>query len=293
MAGDWIKLESVTPDKPEVMNIADILKIDPDAVLGKLIRLWIWADAHTSDGTVTPARRSRDDAVTPARRSRDGPSVTEMFVDRHVHCPGFTAAMVKVGWFVDQNGSLTFTNFDRHNAQTSKTRALTQKRNVTQRRRHRDAASVTKASPEKRREDKKKNTATAQHSSSAAAAANEKKPRERNEIWDALCAQFGLNPVTEKDRKWFGRIVADLRIKGATPEEIPIRAKRYREVWPNVSRTLNALENHWDELSAENWKRLVGQRESTAARQASDRPGGRRKQRHGEYEEPVKELPRL
>ncbi len=40
MAGDWIKVQHVTPDKPEVWQIADRLDIDPDAVVGKLIRVW-------------------------------------------------------------------------------------------------------------------------------------------------------------------------------------------------------------------------------------------------------------
>jgi len=39
MAGDWIKLEHTTPDKPEVFAMADTLGIDPDAVTGKLCRV--------------------------------------------------------------------------------------------------------------------------------------------------------------------------------------------------------------------------------------------------------------
>jgi DNA replication protein DnaT len=50
MAGEWIKIQTVTPDKPEVFVIADRLGIDPDAVVGKLVRLWIWADQQTTDG---------------------------------------------------------------------------------------------------------------------------------------------------------------------------------------------------------------------------------------------------
>ena len=40
MAGDWIKIEENTPDKPEVHKMASILGIDPDAVVGKLVRVW-------------------------------------------------------------------------------------------------------------------------------------------------------------------------------------------------------------------------------------------------------------
>jgi hypothetical protein len=42
MAGDWIKFELTTLDKPEVCQIADLADIDPDAVVGKLMRVWGW-----------------------------------------------------------------------------------------------------------------------------------------------------------------------------------------------------------------------------------------------------------
>ena len=132
MAGDWIKIEHVTPDKPEVIEMADRLEIDQDAVLGKLIRLWVWADEQSLC---------------------DAASVTETFVDRLSRVTGFAKAMISVGWLVAKNGRLTFSNFDRHNGETAKKRALTQKR--AQKFRN---ASVTQnvthsALPEKRRED--------------------------------------------------------------------------------------------------------------------------------------------
>lgn len=53
MAYEWIKIEVVTPDKPEIYQLAEILAIDPDAVLGKLIRIWAWADQQTIDGNAS------------------------------------------------------------------------------------------------------------------------------------------------------------------------------------------------------------------------------------------------
>ena len=50
MAGDWIKFELTTMDKPEVCQIADVAGIDPDAVVGKLMRVWGWFDQQTEDG---------------------------------------------------------------------------------------------------------------------------------------------------------------------------------------------------------------------------------------------------
>lgn len=105
MAGDWIKIETVTPDKPEVMRLADVLGLDQDAVLGKLVRLWAWADAHTTDGTAL--------------------SVTERALDRVVFCAGFAAALRQVGWLEGRDAALRLPNFDRHNGQSAKKRAET------------------------------------------------------------------------------------------------------------------------------------------------------------------------
>jgi len=78
MAGDWIKLEIATPDKPEVFQMAEILDIDPDEVTGKLFRIWIWADQQTFDGNAR--------------------GVTKMLLDRITNKQGFASALEKVGW---------------------------------------------------------------------------------------------------------------------------------------------------------------------------------------------------
>ena len=132
MAGDWIKVQSATPDKPEVHAIAGELDIDADAVVGKLIRLWIWADQQTYDG--------------------NAPSVTEALLDHIMLKRGMTQALIKVGWMIEKKDGLVIPNFARHNGETAKKRALTHKRVA----KHRNAPSVTKALPEKRREEKRR-----------------------------------------------------------------------------------------------------------------------------------------
>lgn len=52
MAGDWIKFELTTLDKPEVCQIADAADIDPDAAVGKLMRVWGWFDQQTEKVTL-------------------------------------------------------------------------------------------------------------------------------------------------------------------------------------------------------------------------------------------------
>jgi hypothetical protein len=108
MAGDWIKLEVVTPDKPEVSRIADILSIDHDAALGKLVRVWIWADLQTIDGNAV--------------------GVTKNAIDRIAYMPGFASAMISVGWISGNDQELVLVGFDKHNGKGAKKRALTNQR---------------------------------------------------------------------------------------------------------------------------------------------------------------------
>ena len=104
MAGDWIKVEHTTPDKPEVVKLAEILHMDdPDFVLGKLWRFWAWADANTQDGIL---------------------KTKYAHIDRVVYCPGFARGLVSVGWLQGREGALVIPNFDRHNGNSSKARAL-------------------------------------------------------------------------------------------------------------------------------------------------------------------------
>jgi len=108
MAGDWIKIEKATMDKPEVFEMAEYLKLDPDAVAGKLMRVWGWFDDHSEDGSATVTVRA--------------------LLNRLTGVTGFTDSMEAVGWLVVDGDTMTLPNFGRHNGQTAKARALTAKR---------------------------------------------------------------------------------------------------------------------------------------------------------------------
>lgn len=136
MAGDWMKFEKATLDKPEVFEIANALKIDPDAVVGKLLRVWNWFDDQSLDG--------------------NAPVTVMPLLDRYTAVTGFTKAMQSVGWLVIEDGIMSLPNFERHNGQTAKTRALTAKRVSKSRSKCNDlnvTSDVTPSLPEKRIEE--------------------------------------------------------------------------------------------------------------------------------------------
>jgi hypothetical protein len=140
MAGDWIKIQKDTPDKPEVLAMAARLNLDPDAVTGKLLRVWSWFDTHTTDGNAS--------------------CVTFALLDRITSVTGFAEQMALVGWLSQNGHDLTLPNFDYHNGETAKKRALTKNRVDKSRAYSSNASSVTKALPEKRREEKRRDSNT-------------------------------------------------------------------------------------------------------------------------------------
>lgn len=109
MAGEWLKMECATPDKPEVLAITVKLGWDdPDLTVGKLFRLWRWFDQQTTDGNAR--------------------GVTSALLDRQIGAPGFVQALADVGWALIGADGVVLVNFDRHNGKTAKDRALTAKR---------------------------------------------------------------------------------------------------------------------------------------------------------------------
>lgn len=147
MAGDWIPMRTDLLEDPAVIQIAAALGLDEYAVAGRLLRLWSWANHHTTDGYAA--------------------GVTPDWIDRYISTPKFASAMLDAGWLRLRSGAVEFPNFERWNSSGAKKRVMTSRRM----RRFRgdrgdargdasgsapsDAPSVTSASPEKRREEKK------------------------------------------------------------------------------------------------------------------------------------------
>jgi len=132
MAGDWIKMRCDLADDPAVVGIAGALDIEEDLVVGKLHRLWAWANRQTEDG--------------------NAPHVTLSWLDRYISVTGFADAMVNVGWLVVTEGGILIPDFDKHNSKSAKKRAITARRVAKHRVPKCNADSVTRE--EKRREEK-------------------------------------------------------------------------------------------------------------------------------------------
>ena len=107
MAGDWLKVEKITPDKPEIGHIARACGISPVEAFAAWFRLWVYFDTVTADGDVR--------FLTPDD------------VDRVARQPGLGNALSSdqgCGWITFHAGGATITNWDRHNGESAKQRAL-------------------------------------------------------------------------------------------------------------------------------------------------------------------------
>lgn len=106
---EWIKMELHLPEKPEVLQIAEATKMDPDLVVGKLFKIWGWATRNCNADGVTHI------AALAHLNNLAGNSV-------------FAESMVDAGWLRIKDAKITFPNFDRHCSQTAKERALISRR---------------------------------------------------------------------------------------------------------------------------------------------------------------------
>lgn len=176
MAGDWIKFELTTLDKPEVCQIADLADIDSDAVVGKLLRVWGWFDQQTEDG--------------------NAPSVSKRLLDRLVGVTGFCDHMKAVGWMVEVDGVITLPHFDRHNGKTAKNRLLTAKRVANHKAANAkgNARSVSDALP---REDVEKNKREEQKQRAGAADASPDSPAENPSKPDQPASKVRATRLTQ------------------------------------------------------------------------------------------------
>lgn len=78
MSGDWIKMSADLSEDPIVITMAGRLGVDVFSVVGRLHRIWSWADRHLSDGLAL--------------------GITPEWIDSYVMLDGFSMALIESGW---------------------------------------------------------------------------------------------------------------------------------------------------------------------------------------------------
>lgn len=124
MAADWIKMRTDLLSHPKVVRILSATNADKFRAIGGLHVVWSVFDTHTTDGILR--------------------GYTPDLMDHIIGWPGFSAAMIDVGWLhYDGQKTLSMPEFIEHNGKSAKRRAEDQKRKRDARR---DPEDVRKAS---------------------------------------------------------------------------------------------------------------------------------------------------
>jgi len=104
----WIKVETTTPDKPEIRHIARACGVSGGEAFAAWFRLWAWFDSETADGQL--------------------PLVTKADCDDVAGLPGIGDALEQAGWVEFHAGGALVIKWDTHNGSNAKLRAVTAKR---------------------------------------------------------------------------------------------------------------------------------------------------------------------
>lgn len=134
MAADWIKMRVDLPTHPKVVRIASACQADRLRVIGGLLSVWGIFDAHSVDGKL--------EGYTPK------------VMDETVGFPGFSDAMISVGWLAFDGNSLYMPEFDEHNGQSAKKRAQDADRKRNDRNLSASEADKKRTREEKNRKEK-------------------------------------------------------------------------------------------------------------------------------------------
>jgi hypothetical protein len=101
----WIKWQHGFETKPEVLRTATAIGLTLEASAVLWMRLLCWFDTQTEDGRTTAEPTEIDAAMGWP--------------------PGRTQALIDLGlWLTRETGVITLENYERHNGQNAKRRAL-------------------------------------------------------------------------------------------------------------------------------------------------------------------------
>jgi len=123
----WIKIETHTPDKAEVRQIARLCHCTKADAFLAFFRVFVWLDEQTEDGHVDFFTAEDADDIAGLK--------------------GFGDALEAVGWVTFSHVGAVVANWDRHNGQSAKRRCLDAER--ARRLRVRHGATVTSVTPKR------------------------------------------------------------------------------------------------------------------------------------------------
>jgi hypothetical protein len=104
MAGLWVQWEKGLVRKPEVLRIARTLQCTPQHAAACCMMVWEWAEDVTINGIV------------------EGLTATDVSFAAGV--AGIGEAMLEAGWLIETGDAVVLPNWDRHNTEPSKKRAI-------------------------------------------------------------------------------------------------------------------------------------------------------------------------
>lgn len=108
MAGDWIAMRCDLCEDPATIAIGLALKMNVFEVVGRLHKVWAWADQQSVDGRFN--------------------GLEVGVIDGIANCEKFGETMRIAGWVVLEDGGFHFPKFDRWNTETGKQRLLAARR---------------------------------------------------------------------------------------------------------------------------------------------------------------------
>lgn len=160
---DWIKVEKITPDKPEVLQLSELLQTTQAEAFLLVFRFWSWVDDMSHD-------------CHAAR-------VTFVTLDRMMKADGFCAAMQKVGWLDVEEDFVIIPNFERHLSKSAKRRALERNRQAAHREDVTDMSRAERDEKRTRDRDRKRSINSGTGTGEAGAGAEiERAPDDRAKI---------------------------------------------------------------------------------------------------------------
>jgi len=114
MAGHWIEWEKGLVRKPEVLRIARLMGCTPQHAAACCMMVWEWAEDVTENGII--------------------PGITAADVSFAAGVDGIAEAMITAGWLLETDDSVVLPNWERHNGEPAKRRAVDAMRKRAKRR---------------------------------------------------------------------------------------------------------------------------------------------------------------